>query len=210
METFLSKAVAIVTILGLTACSEAPKTEATEAKTDAEAKKEAAIPAGPVSAKTAFWLMYKPAHSWAPDLLPLSLANNEVPEMKSEEGKAPMWTAVFVSPSRHEARTLSYSVVDSGTSIHKGVTMGGAQAWSGSTPKSRPFQINEFAIDSDAAYKAAYAKAESWAKKHPDKKAAFSLGNAARFPGPVWYVLWGNEKSGYAAFVNATTGMVIK
>ena len=209
MDKSLSKASAFAAVLILTACSEAPKTT-TEAKTEPEAKKEAAVPAGPVSGKTAFYEMYKPARTWATDLLPLSLASNDVPGQKNEDGKAAMWTAVFVSPSRHEARTLYYSVVDSGTSIHKGVNAGGPEPWSGPTTKVKPFQITEFAVDSDAAYKTAYEKAEAWVKKHPDKKYSMSLLNAARFPSPVWYVLWGNEKSGYAAFVNATTGLAMK
>jgi hypothetical protein len=69
---------------------------------------------------------------------------------------------------------------------------------------------SDFAVDSDAAYKTAFVKAEGWVKEHPDKEAALTLGhNAARFHAPVWYVLWGTTKSGYAAFVNATTGDVV-
>jgi len=162
-----------------------------------------------VAAQTAFYEMYKPARTWAPDLLALSLISNEVPSMKSGDGKFPMWTAVFVSPSRREARTLTYSVVDDGATIHKGVNVGGAEPWSGATPKSIPFQTTGFVVNSDAAYKTAYAKAEAWVKKHPDKKVAFSLGSAARFPAPVWFIIWGDIKSGYAVYVNATTGTVI-
>ena len=208
MDKRLSKASAFAAVLILTACSEAPKTT-TEAKTETEAKKEV-VPSGPVSAKTAFYAMYTPARTWATDLLPLSLVSNEVPGQKNEDGKAAMWTVVFVSPSRREARTLYYSTVDSGANIHKGVNAGGPEPWSGATGKVKPFQITEFAVDSDAAYKTAYEKAESWVKKHPDKKCTMSLISAARFPSPVWYVLWGNEKSGYAAFVNATTGLAMK
>jgi hypothetical protein len=193
----------------MTACSEAPT--ATEIKkADVAAKQEPAQPAGPLAAQTAFYEMYKPARSWAPDLLVLSLISNEVPSMKSADGKFPMWTAVFVSPSRREARTFTYSVVDDGAAVHKGVNVGGAEPWSGATPKSSPFQITGFVVDSDAAYKTAYAKAEAWVGKHPGKKAAFSLGSAAKFPAPVWFILWGDTKSGYAIYVNATTGGVIK
>ena len=187
-----------------TACSEAPRT--TESKT--EAKKEALKPPEPVSGKAAFYEMYKPARTWASDLLPLSLANGEVAGMKNEAGKAAMWTAVFVSPSRREARTFSYSVVDQGSTIHKGVTVGGAELWSGATSKSGPFQTTEFVIDSDVAYDTASKKAAAWLKKHPDKNVTFYLGKSSRFPAPVWYVLWGNNKSGYAANVNATTGAI--
>lgn len=190
------------------ACSEAP-TPTEMKKAEVETKKETPKPPEPVAAQTAFYEMYKPARTWAPDLLALSLISNEVPSMKSGDGKFAMWTAVFVSPSRREARTFTYSVVDDGATIHKGVSVGGAEPWSGATPRSIPFQTTGFVVNSDAAYKTAYAKAEGWVKKHPDKKAAFSLGSAARFPAPVWFIIWGDTKSGYAVYVNATTGTVI-
>jgi hypothetical protein len=202
-------AAALVAVLGLTACSTAP-TPTTESKTETESPKQPAGPPQPVLAKTAFYEMYKPARTWAVDLLPLSLASNEIEGIQNEGGKAAMWTAVFVSPSRHEARTFSYSIADQGTTIRKGVNAGGSEPWSGPTTKSKPFQITEFAVDSDAAYQAAYEKGQAWVKKHPGKQVTLSLVSAARFPAPVWYVIWGNTKSGYAAFVNATTGLTMK
>jgi hypothetical protein len=200
----LKAAAAILAFVMTPACSEPPKTP--EPKT--EAKKEAPKPPEPVSGKTAFYGMYKPARTWASDLMPLSLANGEVPGMKNEAGKAAMWTAVFVSPSRREARIFSYSVVDQGTTIHKGITVGGAEPWSGPTAKSEPFQTTQFVIDSDVAYETASHKAAAWLKNHPGKSVSFYLGSASRFPAPVWYVLWGNNKSGYSAYVNATTGAI--
>jgi len=209
-KKLLIAAAAVAAVVAMTACSQAPTPTETKTKAEVEAKKEPAKPAEPVAAQTAFYEMYKPARTWAPDLLVLSLLGNEVPSVKSEAGKFPMWTAVFVSPSRREARTFTYSVVDDGTTIHKGVDAGGAQSWTGATPKSSPFQTTGFVVDSDDAYKTAYAKAEAWVKKHPGKKVAFSLGSAARFPAPVWFIIWGDTKSGYAVYVNATTGTVIK
>jgi hypothetical protein len=208
-KKLLIAAATVAAVVAMTACSEAPTPKQIE-KADVEAKKEPAKPPAPVAAQTAFYEMYKPARTWAPDLLVLSMIGNEVPSMKSEAGKFPMWTAVFVSPSRREARTFTYSVVDDGTAVHKGVDAGGSQSWTGATPKSSPFQTTGFVVDSDAAYKTAYAKAEAWVKKHPDKKVSFSLGAAARFPAPVWFIVWGDAKSGYAAYVNATTGTIVR
>ena len=199
-----------VAVLLLAACSQAPPTTATEAKTKNEAAPPAPpAPTGPVSAKTAFYEMYKPARAWAPDFAVLSFASKEVPGIDSADGKFGVWTAVLVSPSRNEARTYTYSVVDSGTTIHKGVSDEGGQVWSGATATSRPFQSMEWSIDSDAAYKTAFAKAESWVKKHPGRKIAFTLANASRFATPVWYLLWGDKASGYAVVVSATTGTLV-
>ncbi len=207
MRKRLSVTAAIMAALVLAACTEAPKTN--EASRDAAPKKEEA-PAGPVTAKTAFYEMYKTARAWAPDFMLLNMDSNEVPGIASDGGKFGMWTAVLVSPSRNEARSFTYSVVNSGTDIHKGVDVAPAQSWSGATPASRPFQTMDFTIDSDAAYKTAFAKAESWVKQHPDKKVAFTLGNASRFPTPVWYIVWGTKSAGYSVFVSATTGTEVK
>jgi hypothetical protein len=202
----LAKPAAVLAALFLAACSEAPKS--TEAKTETAPKKE--TPAGPVTAKTAFFEMYKPARAWAPDFMLLSMTSNEVPGIPSEGGKFGMWTAVFVSPSRNEARTFTYAVTSSGTDIHKGVDVTPAQAWSGPTPASTPFQTMDFSTDSDAAYQTAFQKAESWVKGHPGTKVAFTLGNASRFPTPVWYILWGTKNSGYSVLISATTGAEVK
>ncbi|HLJ14473.1 MAG TPA: hypothetical protein VKV15_08260 [Bryobacteraceae bacterium] len=208
MNRDCSKAAVIFAVLVLTACSQAPQPSATEAKTGPETK-EAAGPPVPVSAKTAFWEMYKLAHSWTTDILPLSLVSKEVPGVENGDGKAGMWTATFVSPSRHEARVFSYSVVSVAPDVFKGVNANRPVPWSGPTRQAMPFRTADFTVDSDAAYKTALAKAETWVKEHPGKKASLSLGNAARFPAPVWYVLWGDNKSGYFALVNATTGNLV-
>src|SRR5437899_3366710 len=122
MDKHLLKAAAVfAAILAMTACSDAPKTET---KTE-EAKKEPPAPTEPVAAKTAFYEMYRPARSWATDLLVLSLTSGEIEGFKNTDGKAAMWTVVFVSPSRNEARTVTYAIADHGT-IQKGVTMAGA------------------------------------------------------------------------------------
>ena len=52
-----------------------------------------------------------------------------------------------------------------------------------------------------------HTKAEAWVKKHPDKAAAMWLGSTAKLPSPVWLVIWGTAKSGYAVYVDATTGI---
>ena len=197
---------AVLAALILAACSEAP--QITEAKTEAVPKQEA--PAGPVTAKTAFYEMYKPARAWATDFMLLTMTSGDVPGITSEGGKFGMWTAIFVSPSRNEARTFTYAVTGSGNDIHKGVDVSPAQSWSGPTPNAAPFQTMDFATDSDAAYQTAFKKAESWVKEHPGKKAAFTLGNASRFPTPVWYILWGTKSSGYSVLVSATTGTEVK
>ncbi|HEY6274584.1 MAG TPA: hypothetical protein VIX19_21570 [Terriglobales bacterium] len=162
-----------------------------------------------VSAKTAFWEMYKLAHSWATDLVPLKIESKKIPGTRNGGGKAVVWSATFGSSGRHEARVFTYSAITQAPDVRKGVTVGNPLPWPGPTRDALPFDTGDFAVDSDAIYNTAFLQASSWAKAHPDKEVTLSLGNASRFSAPVWYVLWGDSKSGYAVFVNAKSGAVI-
>ncbi len=191
LKQTLSAATALSAILLMTSCSETPSTTANKVE---EPKKE--VPAEPIAGQSAFYQMYKPARTWATDLMPLTLAASDIEGIKSANGKFPMWTAVFVSPSLHQARTFFYSITDHGTDIHKGVSIGGSEPWSGATALSRPFQNVEFNVNSDAAYKAAADKAADWLKKNPEKKVStMVLMSAARFATPVWYIMWGDKRT---------------
>jgi hypothetical protein len=202
MAKYTIPVVAVAAVfLALTACSDTPNVAGTP-----EAKTEPAPPPEPVTGKTAFYKMYKPVREWAPDLLVLSLVPDELPEMKNVDGKSAKWVAVFASPSKHQARTAYYSVIDSGPNTQKGVTVAPSETWSGPSGPNRPFPNNTFAIDSDAAYKTALAKGKAWIDKHPDKSVSMLLSQPTRFGNPVWYFIWGDRKNGFDVLVNATTG----
>jgi hypothetical protein len=210
-KNLLTKAALVVAVLGLAACSSEPA-KTTEAKTDTDtAKKAPAGPPEPVLAKTAFYEMYTPAHAWAADMMPISLKSGEVAGVKNSDGKAGVWIAVFGSPSQRMARTYTYSVADELPTYSKGVRAESPEAWAGPTTAVETFQTSDFTIDSDAAYKTAAGKAADWLKEpeNATKPVSMTLGAAARFPAPVWYVLFGNSKSGFVALVSATTGSVI-
>jgi hypothetical protein len=202
--TFL-KAAVVFAILALTSCSE------TEPSKPAATTSNPTATEGPVLGKFAFWEMYKSAHTWSADLVPLALESKAVPGVKNDDGKAAMWSATFGSPSKHEARSFSYAVAAHPPDVYKGVTVGNSRPWGGPVPTALPFDTADFSIDSDAAYATALAQATAWVSKNPGKEVSMTLGNASRFPAPVWYVLWGdNKKSGYAVFVNAKSGAVVK
>lgn len=203
MKRHYAQAVVAIVLLLMTACSEPPKTE-----TSGNANSS---PSGPVPGKTAFWPMYKAAYSWAKDVVPLKLESKDFAGIKNEGGNAGMWTATFASPQKHQVVLISYAVASHAPDISKGVSVGNPIPWGGPSRDVMPFQTSDLATDSDAAYKAALPQAEPWLKSHPDKQVSFLMGNnPARFSSPVWYVLWGDSKSGYAVFVNARTGEVIK
>lgn len=209
-NTFLKAAVFAAGALLLTSCSSEPA-KTTEVKTDDTAKKAAAGPPMPVLAKEAFYEMYTPAHKWAPDMMPLSLTSGEISGVKNSEGKAGLWTAVFGSQQLMQARTYTYAVTDQLPSITKGVKAEEAVPWRGPTSQAQTFQTSDFMTDSDAAYKTAAMKAAEWLKEPANaaKPWTMALGSAARFPSPVWYVVFGTPKDGYQVYISATTGNVI-
>jgi len=196
---FLGAVVSLAVLL-LTACSEPPKGESSGDSG----------PGKPVTGKNAFWPMYKSAYTWASDMVPIKIESKDAPGSKNEPGNAAMWTATFGSQRRHEAVVITYSIAAHPPDIVKGINVGHPFSWAGPTREALAFQTSDLSVDSDAAYKTALAQASAWVKKHPEKEASFALGNSSRFSGPVWYVLWGDSKTGYGVFINAKTGEVAK
>jgi hypothetical protein len=201
--------VAAVAVVFLVGCSQS----ATKPSAGDQAG-AATQPAGPpkvVAAKAAFWPMYKAAHNWAPDLVVLRVTEREVPGFTNEGGKAAMWEAAFGSPSLHKYRIFKYSIASVAPDIYKGVVAGLEMPWGGATRDAMPVDTSLFEVDSDAAYQAAAGDATDWLKKNPGKElSAFQLGDTYKFQVPVWYVMWGNKAAGYAAFVDASSGKVLK
>jgi hypothetical protein len=170
-----------------------------------------AAPPAPVSAKTAFGPMYKSAMTWASDAVLLQIAPKEVPGFKNDAGKAAEWTATFASPSLHKYRVDSYAIATVPPDVHKGAVSGLPLPWAGATRDAMPIDLSNFTVDSDAAYTAGAEDAAAWLKKNPDKKlTGIELENGFRFHVPVWTMLWGDKKSGYLVYVDASTGKVLK
>jgi hypothetical protein len=199
---------AVVAMLLLAGCQETTKAPVTDESKTARAP---AGPPEPVAAKTAFWPMYTAARHWSTDIQILRLTPKEVPGFKNEAGKSAMWEAMFASPSLHQYRVYSYAIASSPPDIFKGVSAGIREPWAGVTRDTMAVELTSFNIDSDAAYQAAAADGAAWLKKNPDKAlSSFALGNTYRFQAPVWYLMWGDKKSGFVAFIDANSGKVLK
>ncbi|HEY4380487.1 MAG TPA: hypothetical protein VGN01_09090 [Acidobacteriaceae bacterium] len=209
MASFLRQrsviAIAAVATLLLSACSQTA---------NPTAGNQPAAPAAPpelVTAKTAFWPMYKAALTWNGDAETLRVSAKEIPGFKNQAGKAAMWEASFGSPSNHQYRVYTYSIAAAPPDIHKGVASGIALPWAGQTREAMPIDATVFNVDSDAAYRTSAADAAAWLAKNQDKPlSSVELGNTYGFKSPVWYVAWGDKKSGYIALVNATSGTLYK
>jgi hypothetical protein len=196
-----------IALLLVTGCRQANKPSVSS---QSEAAKQSAAPQEPVTAKTAFWPMYTAARKWTRDAVFLGLAPKEVPGFTNKAGKAAMWEGTFGSPSLHQYRTYSYAIASALPDIHRGVVANLRLPWGGVTRDAMPIEPS-FNVDSDAAYHEAATDAATWLKKNPNKKlSALQLVNAYQFKTPVWYLMWGDKKSGYVAFIDANSGQVLK
>ena len=185
----------------LQGCSDSP--------TATGAKKEAEKPPEPVGGQSALYKMYQVARSWAPDAQVLKLNSiplSEVPNVP--RGKAAAWQATFTSAARSQARSYTYSIVESQGNLHKGVFAGLEEAWSGPHGVTAPFPIMAVKIETDAAYETALKQAGDYDKKNPDKPIALLLEKQNKFPDPVWRVIWGESTgtSNFSILIDASTG----
>src|ERR1035441_4344302 len=203
-RSFSAIAVAALLVSG---CSQSNKTSANN-------QSGANAPTGPaelVTAKTSFWPMYKSALAWSSDAETIRISAKEMPGFKNQAGKAALWEATFGSPSKHQYRVYTYAIAAALPDIHKGAAAGLALAWSGKPRDAMPIDPTVFNIDSDTAYQTAATDAAPWLAKNPDKPlTSIELGNTYAFKSPVWYVAWGDKKSGYIGLVNATAGTLYK
>lgn len=189
-------------------CSQASHPTASDEA--AAVTKAPTIPAGPVTAKAALGPAYRDALSWSSDVELMRISPKTVPGINNEGGKAAMWETVFASPSLHQMRIYDYSVA-SAPDIRKGVNAGLPLPWTGPTRDAMPIDMGIFSVDSDAAYQASASDAATWLKTHPKiELASLDLGSTYKFQAPVWYISWGDKKTGYITLVDATTGKVYK
>jgi hypothetical protein len=191
---------ALAFILVTAACNDAPK--------PAEKAKEPAKPAEPVTGRYALYQMYQVARTWSGDLEILQVANIPLSDLKSTESKSGAWQATFASPSKSKARTYTYSVIEAGATLHKGVFAGLEEAYSGPRGQTKPFPIAAAKIDTDAAFETAKTKSADYIKKFPTKPVNYRLEWTSRYPDPAWRVFWGEtlSTSDYSIFVDAATG----
>lgn len=173
-----------------------------------EKKKEEKLE--PATGQSALFKMYQVARSWAPDAQPLKMNSIPLSEMPNvPPGTAAAWQATFTSAARSQARTYTYSVIESSGNLHKGVFAGLEEGYSGSRGVNTPFPMLAVKIDTDAAYKTALANGGAeYDKKNPGKPISFLLEKVAKHPDPVWRVIWGESvgTSNFSIYVDASTG----
>ena len=189
--------------LWLSACSETPATES---------KAKAPEPAlAPLSGRQAFQQTYPSARAWAADCQPVRVRSINLPEPKSENGKAGAWEILYVSQTRARQRTYTWSAIEAEGNLHKGVFAGLEESWGGAG-RERPFLAAALKIDTPDALQTAISKSAEYMKRPGQRpQVNFMLEYTSRFPDPAWRVFWGESVSAaeWSVFIDAATGQYL-
>ena len=194
----------VASLLILVSCSDTPPA--------AEKKAEAVKPPAPVTGQYAFFQMYGMARAWAPDLEALQLRSLSIAEVKNEAGRAGAWEATFVSPSKRQARSYTYSVVESSGNLHQGVFASPEESYAGPSGQTKPFPVSAVKIDSDKAFEVALKHGADYAKQNPNMPVSFTLDWTPRHRFPAWRVIWGESvaTSNFSVFVDSSEGTYLE
>jgi len=182
----------------LIACSDAPPPE----------KKIAEPPPTPVTGRQAFQQTFGMARTWAGDAQPIQVRSINLPNPKSEDGKAGAWEIVYVSPSRSRQRIYTWSAVEQGSDLHKGVFGAPDDVWS-AHGQQRPFLAAAIKIDTPEALQTAIEHSKEYFKdSKPKPQVNFQLEWTSYHPSVTWRVYWGNSISvaEWTAFIDASSG----
>jgi len=165
-----------------------------------------------VTGREAFQRMYGAARLWAPDAQPIRLESQSRAEDKAD-GKADVWGATFVSPTRRLMKPFLWSGVDADDAPQPGLTPGNEDSYNPSNASTQPFNIVALHVDSDAAL----TEADKHGGKEQLKKDARSGVKYVLTWNPlktelVWHLIYGRneETAPLTVFVDATTGKFIR
>src|SRR5262245_50882687 len=147
--------VPVVAALALAACS---------SDTTTEVKKEPEKPAEPITGRQAFQSTFPSARIWAADCQPLRIRSFPLDEVKSGEGKAGVWEIMYVSLSKQAGKLYTWSAMDRGETLHKGVYGGQEQSWHQSGAEM-PFDAAAIAMDTPVALEAANSASKAYLNK---------------------------------------------
>jgi hypothetical protein len=167
----------------------------------------------PVTGKTAVFKMYQLARTWAPDSQVLKMHSMHLTEVKDgPPGTAPAWQATFVSATKSQSRSYTFSIVEAEANLHLGAFGGPEEGWSGASDMDSPFPMAGIKVDTDAAYKAAlrspHSHAAEYNTKNPGKPITILLERTAKHPNPAWRIIWGESAgtSDFSVLIDSFTG----
>ncbi|HLX41952.1 MAG TPA: hypothetical protein VKR43_00890 [Bryobacteraceae bacterium] len=199
MRVWLAAIPAIICVLS--GCGDSPPVE-----TKAKAPEK---PPEALTGRQAFQQTYPSARTWAADCQPIRMRSMNLPNPKSENGKAGAWQIDYVSETRRRQRSFTWSAIEAGGSLHKGVFGTQEEAWGGAQGQEQPFLAAALKIDTPEAWVTAIGKSGEYLNKPGAKpRVNFMLTLTSRYPDPAWRVFWGESVSAaeWSVFVDATTG----
>ena len=169
-------------------------------------------PLEPITGRQALQYTHGSARFWAQDAQPITVRSINLDQLKAVDGKAGAWEIDYVSAQMARARTYTWSAVEIGDSLHKGVFRGPEEAWRGQQGQQKPFVPEALMIDTPQALQTAVANSTDYLRKPYSKpQVTFLLESTPRFPNPVWRVLWGTSvgSAEHAVIVDAVTGALL-
>ena len=202
MRTLLAFCAAAVAALALAGCDSTPTTKA-KTESAAPEKKEPLL----YTAKECFPRMSDQALRWSSDAQPFHLESGLNQESNGQGGKATIWRASFVSPSKRQLRTFTCS----GSRLRDEAPFGvSSSADMPITPNASAEMFDRFSlqVDSDAAFATAQEHGGSaLVKKNPKQEVIFALDMEPKDKQLVWYVMYGmpDSRKGIGV-INATSG----
>ncbi len=204
-------ALILVSLHLLTGCESTPK--------PGEAGQPASTAATPTQSKPpalytglqAFGCVNGLARKWASDVIPVRLESQVNSEANGQDGKATVWKAGFISPSRGKLKYFFCSGSRLKESPPYGPSADIEQAYSPDVP-ALGFQPLFLKVDSDKAYSVAQDHGgAALIKKNPDQVVTYFVLWNPKQRALYWYVMYGKDKESAAGtgIVNALTGTYV-
>jgi hypothetical protein len=151
------------------------------------------------------------AQKWASDVIPVRLESQVNSEANGQNGKATVWTAGFISPSRGMFKLFTCSGSRLPDAPPYGPSAGTEQAYGPDVP-ALGFQPLFLKIDSDQAYTVAQEHGgANLTKKNPDQPVTYFVLWNSKQHALHWYVMYGKDKASSVGtgVVNALTGAYV-
>jgi hypothetical protein len=192
----------------LTGCSSNTKPAGGEQPAGATATQTQSTPPALYTGLQAFRCTHGLAQRWAADAIPVRLESVINSEANGRNGKATVWKAAFISPSRGLIKYFNCSGSRLKDAPAYGPSADIEQPYSPDVP-AMAFQPLFLKVDSDKAYEVAQEHGgAALIKKNPDQMVKYFVLWNPKQRALYWYVMYGKEKESAAGtgMVNALTG----
>lgn len=195
-------AVATLGLAMLPACS-GGKTPQSSTETQ-QAAKPAPKPSETETGRTALQLLYATARQWQTDAEPYRLESTPTKDANGHDGKAALWRGHFASPAFSSQRAIQWSGVSDDED--RGIRKAPEESWSASNTTTRPFQITDVKIDSDAALRTAQKHTQKLGKDADTLPVFYTLDVNPQKRAVVWHVAFGENRNDAKITVDVDAG----